>query len=198
MPRLRARAAATTADGAALPACWVNGAYLVGARLGAAFLGDGLGSTVGDAEGVAGFGSAECPIDVEEALEVVRHGILPLVTASQGAPVSPGPSALAAGLPALMVRCRFAHYVAMVGRERMRGGDIEGRAGLKVAIDEWFSSYLKPDAQFRRPLYQAKVAVRPDLKNPELCVAAVEFRLWPPGGEISDVMRIAVALPAPE
>ena len=138
----------------------------------------------------------ECPIEAAEAPEVVQHGILPLAAAEDGV-LSAAPAAMAAGVPELVLRCRFAQCVAMMARERLRHRDIEDCGGLKAALEEWMARYLKPDAQFIRPLYQAQVTVRPDAAQPERWLVGLRFRLWPPADALSTPQSITVAVPAP-
>lgn len=191
MPRLQAR----PAEGAA-PACWTNGAYLLAAQAASALRRHGLGAATLEPLALPGLGTPECPIEATEVPDVVRHGILPVVVQEDGA-LSAAPAAGAANLPVLLVQCRMAQCLAMMARERLRRRDAWDCDSLTVAIGEWLGRYLKPDAQFMRPLYQARVAVRPDGANPDCWTITLGFRLWPPGDALSVPMRATATVPAP-
>jgi type VI secretion system protein ImpC len=208
--------------------CWMNAAYVLGARLADAYAKDGSCLAIqgaeggGKADGLAGHPALDddgapvprCPTEVVVAeardAELRRLGLLPLCrpkgadfvaflgaeTAHQ--PADAGAAALAQ-LPCVLQAARFAHYLKIMARDRLRAStDVND---CERWLNRWLNNYVAadppgggPEARATTPLAEAHVQVQEAPGEPGRFTIIARLRPFLASGD-APLVRMVLRVP---
>ncbi len=215
--------------------CWMNAAYVLGARLTDAFAKTGFCTTIRGAEGggkVEGLPShifvsddgdldLKCPTEIaiteRREAELSKLGFLPLCHYKNtdysvffGAQTTQKPkkydrpeatanAAISARLPYLMATSRFAHYLKVIGRDKI--GSFMEVDDCQAWLHRWITNYVSadpkpsPEVKARYPLREAKIEVREIPGQPGSYNAVAWLRPWLQLEELTASMRLVARIP---
>ncbi len=231
---------ATGANGAvtALPHdeyCWMNAAFVMGARLTDAFAKNGWCTAIRGAENGGkvealpmhvfssddGDADLKCPTEVgitdRRDNELAKLGFLPLCHYKNtdyavffGAQTTHKPkkydrseatenAAISARLPYLMATSRFAHYLKVIGRDKI--GSFMEASECESWLNRWIQNYANSNQnpgtamKLQYPLREAKVTVREVAGRPGSYNAVAWLRPWLQLEELTTSMRLVARIP---
>ncbi len=231
---------ATGANGAvtALPHeeyCWMNAAFVMGARLTDAFAKNGWCTAIRGAENGGkveslpmhvfssddGDADLKCPTEVgitdRRDNELAKLGFLPLCHYKNtdyavffGAQTTHKPkkydrveatenAAISARLPYLMATSRFAHYLKVIGRDKI--GSFMEATECETWLNRWIQNYANSNQnpgtamKLQYPLREAKVTVREVAGRPGSYNAVAWLRPWLQLEELTTSMRLVARIP---
>jgi type VI secretion system protein ImpC len=215
--------------------CWMNAAYVLGARLTDAFAKYGFCVAIRGAEGGGkveglpahvfisddGDPDLKCPTEIgitdRREAEMSKLGFLPLChykntdyavffgaqTAQKpkkyDRPEATANAAISARLPYLMATSRFAHYLKVIGRDKI--GSFMEVEDCQKWLERWIANYIsadpKPseDVKARYPLREAKIEVREVPGQPGTYNAIAWLRPWLQLEELTTSMRLVARIP---
>jgi type VI secretion system protein ImpC len=215
--------------------CWMNAAYVLGARLTDAFAKYGFCVAIRGAEGGGkveglpahvfisddGDPDLKCPTEIgitdRREAEMSKLGFLPLCHSPNtdyavffGAQTAQKPkkydrpeatanAAISARLPYLMATSRFAHYLKVIGRDKI--GSFMEVEDCQKWLERWIANYIsadpKPseDVKARYPLREAKIEVREVPGQPGTYNAIAWLRPWLQLEELTTSMRLVARIP---
>jgi len=215
--------------------CWMNAAYVLGARMTDAFAKTGFCVTIRGAEGGGkvenlpyhvftsddGDLDAKCPSELgitdRREYELSNLGFLPICHYKNtdysvffGAqsiqkpkkydrPEATANAAISARLPYLMATSRFAHYLKVMGRDKI--GSFMEAADCERWLNRWIQNYVNsnenagPDLKARFPLREARVEVKDIPGRPGAYNAIAYLRPWLQMEELTTSMRLVARIP---
>ncbi|MBC9208258.1 type VI secretion system contractile sheath large subunit [Roseomonas aerophila] len=215
--------------------CWMNAAYVMGARLTDAFAQNGFCVAIRGAEGGGkvsnlpnhtfisddGDVDAKCPTEIgitdRREAELSALGFLPLCHYKNtdhavffGAqsvqkpkkydrPEATANAAISARLPYLMATGRFAHFLKVMGRDKI--GSFLEASDCEVWLNRWIKNYVNSnenagsESKARYPLREAKVEVREVPGKPGVYNAVAYMRPWLQMEELTTSMRMVARIP---
>ena len=215
--------------------CWMNTAYVMGAKLTEAFAKFGWCTAIRGAEGggkVEGLPAhifqaddgdmdLKCPTEIaitdRREAELSKLGFLPLCHYKNtdyavffGAQTTQKPkkydrpeatanAAISARLPYIMATARFAHYLKVIGRDKI--GSFMEVEDCQAWLDRWIHNYVsadpKPsqDSKSRYPLREAKVEVKEVPGQPGVYNAVAWLRPWLQLEELTTSLRMVARIP---
>jgi type VI secretion system protein ImpC len=226
--------------GAALPMkhneyCWMNAAYVMGARLTDAFAKTGFCVAIRGAEGGGkvenlpyhvftsddGDLDAKCPSEIgitdRREFELSNLGFLPICHYKNtdysvffGAqsiqkpkkydrPEATANAAISARLPYLMATSRFAHYLKVMGRDKI--GSFMEAPDVERWLNRWINNYVNSnesggqEMKARFPLREARVEVKDIPGRPGSYNAIAYLRPWLQMEELTTSMRLVARIP---
>jgi type VI secretion system protein ImpC len=226
--------------GAALPMkhneyCWMNAAYVMGARLTDAFAKTGFCVAIRGAEGGGkvenlpyhvftsddGDLDAKCPSEIgitdRREFELSNLGFLPICHYKNtdysvffGAqsiqkpkkydrPEATANAAISARLPYLMATSRFAHYLKVMGRDKI--GSFMEAPDVEHWLNRWINNYVNSnesggqEMKARFPLREARVEVKDIPGRPGSYNAIAYLRPWLQMEELTTSMRLVARIP---
>lgn len=216
--------------------CWMNSAYVLGARLTDAFAQHGWCTAIRGAEGGGkvenlpshvfvsddGDTDQQCPTEIgitdRREAELSKLGFLPLChykgtdyAVFFGAQTTQKPkkydrpeatanAAISARLPYIMATSRFAHYLKIMGRDKV--GSFMEASDCEAWLNRWIINYVNgnPDAgqemKAKYPLAEAKVEVREIPGKPGSYNAVAWLRPWLQMEELTTSLRMVARIPA--
>ncbi|MDE1566888.1 type VI secretion system contractile sheath large subunit [Aquabacter sp. P-9] len=216
--------------------CWMNSAYVLGARLTDAFAQHGWCTAIRGAEGGGkvenlpshvfvsddGDTDQQCPTEIgitdRREAELSKLGFLPLChykgtdyAVFFGAQTTQKPkkydrpeatanAAISARLPYIMATSRFAHYLKIMGRDKV--GSFMEASDCEAWLNRWIINYVNgnPDAgqemKAKYPLAEAKVEVREIPGKPGAYNAVAWLRPWLQMEELTTSLRMVARIPA--
>ncbi len=215
--------------------CWMNAAFVMGARLTDAFARNGWCTSIRGAENGGkvealpmhvfnsddGDADLKCPTEVgitdRRDNELAKLGFLPLCHYKNtdyavffGAQTTHKPkkydraeatdnAAISARLPYLMATSRFAHYLKVIGRDKI--GSFMEAAECETWLNRWIQNYANANAnpgqamKLQFPLREAKVTVREVAGRPGSFNAVAWLRPWLQLEELTTSMRLVARIP---
>lgn len=216
--------------------CWMNSAFVLGARLTDAFAQHGWCTAIRGAEGggkvenlpshvfVSDDGDVDqqCPTEIgitdRREAELSKLGFLPLChykgtdyAVFFGAQTTQKPkkydrpeatanAAISARLPYIMATSRFAHYLKIMGRDKV--GAFMEASDCEAWLNRWIINYVNgnPDAgqdmKAKYPLAEAKVEVREIPGKPGSYNAVAWLRPWLQMEELTTSLRMVARIPS--
>jgi len=215
--------------------CWMNAAFVLGARLTDAFAKNGWCTAIRGAENGGkvealpmhvfssddGDSDLKCPTEVgitdRRDNELGRLGFLPLCHYKNtdyavffGAQTTHKPKkwdrpeatdneAISARLPYLMATSRFAHYLKVIGRDKI--GSFMEATECEAWLNRWIQNYSNSNQnpgqamKLQYPLREAKVTVREIPGRPGSYNAVAWLRPWLQLEELTTSMRLVARIP---
>ena len=215
--------------------CWMNAAFVMGARLTDAFARNGWCTAIRGAENGGkvdalpmhvfnsddGDADLKCPTEVgitdRRDNELAKLGFLPLCHYKNtdyavffGAQTTHKPkkydrpeatenSAISARLPYLMATSRFAHYLKVIGRDKI--GSFMEASECETWLNRWIQNYANSNQnpgtamKLQYPLREAKVTVREVAGRPGSYNAVAWLRPWLQLEELTTSMRLVARIP---
>ena len=215
--------------------CWMNAAYVMGARLTDAFAKNGWCTAIRGAENGGkvealpmhvfssddGDADLKCPTEVgitdRRDNELGKLGFLPLCHYKNtdyavffGAQTTHKPkkydraeatdnAAISARLPYLMATSRFAHYLKVIGRDKI--GSFMEASDCESWLNRWIQNYANSNQspgtamKLQYPLREAKVTVREVPGRPGSYNAVAWLRPWLQLEELTTSMRLVARIP---
>lgn len=215
--------------------CWMNAAYMLGARLTDAYARYGWCTAIRGAEGggkVEGLPAhvfqsddgdldLKCPTEVgitdRRDAELGKLGFLPLChykntdyavffggqTAQKPKKYSKDDAtanaAISARLPYMMATSRIAHYLKVIGRDKI--GSYMEAEDCQAWLHDWIHDYVsadpKPDEEkkARYPLREARIEVKEDPSQPGVYNAIAWLRPWLQMEELNASLRMVARIP---
>lgn len=215
--------------------CWMNAAFVMGARLTDAFAKNGWCTAIRGAENGGkvealpmhvfssddGDSDLKCPTEVgitdRRDNELARLGFLPLCHYKNtdyavffGAQTTHKPKkydrpeatdneAISARLPYLMATSRFAHYLKVIGRDKI--GSFMEATECEDWLNRWIQNYANSNQnpgqamKLQYPLREAKVTVREIPGRPGSYNAVAWLRPWLQLEELTTSMRLVARIP---
>jgi type VI secretion system protein ImpC len=215
--------------------CWMNAAYVLGARLTDAFAKTGFCVTIRGAEGGGkvenlpyhvftsddGDLDAKCPTEIgitdRREYELSNLGFLPICHYKNtdysvffGAqsvqkpkkydrPEATSNAAISARLPYLMATSRFAHYLKVMGRDKI--GSFMEASDCERWLNRWIQNYVNStegasaEMKARFPLREARIEVREIPGRPGAYNAIAYLRPWLQLEELTASMRLVARIP---
>jgi type VI secretion system protein ImpC len=215
--------------------CWMNAAFVLGARLTDAFARNGWCTAIRGAENGGkveslpmhvfssddGDSDLKCPTEVgitdRRDNELAKLGFLPLCHYKNtdyavffGAQTSHKPkkydrpeatdnAAISARLPYLMATSRFAHYLKVIGRDKI--GSFMEATECEAWLNRWIQNYANANQnpgnamKLQYPLREAKVTVREIPGRPGSYNAVAWLRPWLQLEELTTSMRLVARIP---
>ncbi|QTL01703.1 type VI secretion system contractile sheath large subunit [Aquabacter sp. L1I39] len=216
--------------------CWMNSAYVLGARLTDAFAQHGWCTAIRGAEGGGkvenlpshvfvsddGDTDQQCPTEIgitdRREAELSKLGFLPLChykgtdyavffgsqttqkPKKYDRPEATANAAISARLPYIMATSRFAHYLKIMGRDKV--GSFMEASDCEAWLNRWIINYVNgnPDAgqemKAKYPLAEAKVEVREIPGKPGAYNAVAWLRPWLQMEELTTSLRMVARIPA--
>lgn len=216
--------------------CWMNAAYVMGARLTDAFAKSGWCTAIrgaengGKVEGLPmhvfasddGDLDLKCPTEVgitdRRDAELGKLGFLPLCHYKNtdyavffGAQTTHKPkiydrpeatanAAVSARLPYMMATSRFAHYLKVMGRDKI--GSFMEAEDCEAWLNRWISNYVNAnddageESRAKYPLRDAKVTVQEVPGMPGSYNAVAWMRPWLQMEELTTSLRMVARIPA--
>jgi len=226
------------ADGSQLPHenyCWMNAAYVMGARLTNAFSLHGWCTAIRGAENGGkvenlpmhiftsddGDLDVKCPTEIgitdRRDGELAKLGFLPLChykntdyavffgaqTTNKAKiydrPEATSNAAISARLPYIMASSRFAHYLKVMGRDKI--GSFMEAADCEKWLNRWINNYVNTneaateDMRAKYPLRDAKVTVQEIAGKPGSYNAVAWLRPWLQMEELTTSLRMVARIP---
>ncbi|MBL8837456.1 MAG: type VI secretion system contractile sheath large subunit [Alphaproteobacteria bacterium] len=227
-----------SATGKALPHeeyCWMNAAYVMGARLTDAFARYGWCTAIRGAEGGGkvenlpshtftsddGDVDQKCPTEIgitdRREAELSKLGFLPLChykntdyavffggqsvqkPKKYDRPEATANAAISARLPYMMASSRFAHYLKIMGRDKI--GSFMEVSDCEKWLNRWINNYVNanesagPEAKARFPLREARVTVEEIPGAPGSYNAVAHLRPWLQLEELTTSLRMVARIP---
>ncbi len=215
--------------------CWMNAAYVMGARLTDAFANYGWCTAIRGAEGGGkveglpthiftsddGDPDLKCPTEIgitdRREAELSKLGFLPLChykntdyavffggqTAQKAKkydrPEATANAAISARLPYVMATSRFAHYLKVMGRDKI-GSFMEAK-DAEVWLNRWIMNYVdgspnpSTNSKLKYPLADAKVEVKEIPGQPGSYNAVAWLRPWLQMEELTASLRMVARIP---
>ena len=215
--------------------CWMNAAYVLGARLTDAFSQSGWCTAIRGAENGGkvedlpmhvfasddGDLDLKCPTEVgitdRRDAELGKLGFLPLCHYKNtdyavffGAqtthkakrydkPEANANAAVSTRLPYIMATSRFAHYLKVIGRDKI--GSFMEREDCEAWLNRWIASYVNAndeagdEMRAQYPLRDAKVTVREVPGKPGTFDAVAWMRPWLQMEELTTSLRMVARIP---
>ena len=215
--------------------CWMNAAYVLGARLTNAFSQYGWCTAIRGAEGGGkvenlpsytftsddGDVDQQCPTEVgitdRREAELSKLGFLSLghykntdYAVFFGAQTTQKPkkydrpeatanAAISARLPYIMATSRFAHYLKVMGRDKV--GSFMEAQNCEAWLNRWINNYVNanpdagPEMKARYPLREARVSVREVPGAPGSYNAVAHLRPWLQMEELTTSLRMVAKIP---
>ena len=215
--------------------CWMNSAYVMGARLTDSFARTGFCTTIRGAENGGmvsnlpshtfvsddGDQDQKCPTEIaitdRREKELSDLGFLPLCHYKNtdyavffGAQTVHRPKkydkaeataneAISSRLPYIMASSRFAHYLKIMGRDKI--GSFMERSDCEKWLNNWISNYVNanpdvgPEMKAKYPLREAKVTVREIPGKPGSYNAIAHLRPWLQMEELTTSLRMVARIP---
>ena len=215
--------------------CWMNAAYVLGARLTDSFARTGWCTTIRGAENGGkvealplhvfnsddGDADLKCPTEVgitdRRDNELAKLGFLPLCHYKNtdyavffGAQTTNKPkkydrpeatsnAAISARLPYMMATSRFAHYLKVLGRDKV--GSFMEATDAENWLNRWILNYVNnnddagPEVKAMYPLREAKVTVQEVPGRPGSYNAVAWMRPWLQLEELTTSLRMVARIP---
>ncbi len=215
--------------------CWMNAAYVLGARLTAAFARNGWCTAIRGAENGGkvedlpmhvfssddGDLDLKCPSEIgitdRRDAELGKLGFLPLChykntdyavffgaqTAHKpkkyDRPEATANAAISARLPYMMATSRFAHYLKVMGRDKI--GSFMEAEDCEAWLNRWISGYVNAnesagdEMRAKFPLRDAKVTVQEVAGRPGSYNAVAWLRPWLQMEELTTSLRMVARIP---
>jgi len=215
--------------------CWMNAAYVLGARFTNAFAKHGWCTAIRGPEGGGridglplhtftsddGDLDATCPTEIgvtdRREAELSRLGFLPLCHYKNtdyavffGAqtiqkpqkydrPEANANAAISARLPYLMATSRFAHYLKVMGRDKI--GSFMEAEEVEIWLNRWINTYVNgnthsgQDMKAKYPLAEARVKVEAIPGKPGAYQAVAWLRPWLQLEELTTSLRLVANIP---
>ena len=215
--------------------CWMNAAYVLGARMTDAFAQNGFCVAIRGAEGGGkvsnlpthvftsddGDLDAKCPTEVgitdRREFELSNAGFLPLCHYKNtdysvffGAqstqkpkkydrPEATANAAISARLPYLMATSRFAHFLKVMGRDKI--GSFMEASDCAAWLNRWIKNYVNgnasagPEMKAKYPLREAKIEVVEIPGKPGSYNAVAHLRPWLQMEELTTSLRMVARIP---
>jgi len=215
--------------------CWMNSAYVMGARLTDAFARYGWCTAIRGAEGGGkvenlpshvftsddGDIDQKCPTEIgitdRREAELSKLGFLPLChykntdyavffggqtvqkPKKYDRPDATANAAISARLPYIMASSRFAHYLKIMGRDKI--GSFMEASDCEKWLNRWINNYVNanenagPDSKARFPLREARVTVEPVPGAPGSYNAVAHLRPWLQLEELTTSLRMVARIP---
>ena len=215
--------------------CWMNAAYVHGARLTDAFSKYGFCTAIRGAEGGGkvenlpshnfvsddGDRDLKCPTEIgitdRREAELSRLGFLPLChyknadyavffgaqTAQKAKeydrPAATENAAISARLPYIMATSRFAHYLKVMGRDKV--GSFMEASDCERWLNRWINNYVNTnenagqESKARYPLREARIEVKEIPGRPGSYNAIAYLRPWLQMEELTASMRMVARIP---
>jgi type VI secretion system protein ImpC len=215
--------------------CWMNAAYVMGARLTDAFAQHGFCVAIRGAEGGGkvdnlpshlftsddGDMDAKCPTEIgitdRREFELSNLGFLPLChykntdyavffggqsvqkPKKYDRPEATANAAISARLPYLMATGRFAHYLKVMGRDKI-GSFMEAK-DCEQWLNRWINNYVNtnekagPESKAKCPLREARIEVKEIPGKPGSYNAVAYLRPWLQMEELTTSMRMVAQIP---
>ncbi|KXF77933.1 EvpB family type VI secretion protein [Paramesorhizobium deserti] len=216
--------------------CWMNAAYVMGARLTSAFARSGWCTAIRGAENGGkvedlpmhifasddGDLDLKCPTEVgitdRRDAELGKLGFLPLCHYKNtdyavffGAQTTHKPkiydkpeatanAAVSARLPYMMATSRFAHYLKVMGRDKI--GSFMEAEDCEAWLNRWISNYVNAnedageEARAKYPLRDARVTVHEVPGKPGAYNAVAWMRPWLQMEELTTSLRMVARIPS--
>jgi type VI secretion system protein ImpC len=215
--------------------CWMNAAFVLGARLTDAFAKNGWCTAIRGAENGGkvealpthmfmsddGDIDQKCPteigIDERREYELSQCGFLPLVHSKNsdfavflGSQTTKKPAkydskaatenaAIASRLPYVMATARFAHYLKVMGRDKI--GSFMEVEDCSEWLNRWINLYVNSsetataESKLRFPLREARVDVKAIPGKPGAYNAVAYLRPWLQMEELTAALRLVANIP---
>lgn len=215
--------------------CWMNTAYVMGARLTDSFAKNGWCTAIRGAENGGrvddlpvhifksddGDTGVKCPTEIaitdRREKELSDLGFLPLCHYKEkdysvffGAQTTQKPkkydrsdatanAAISARLPYIMASSRIAHYLKVIGRDKI--GSFMEKSDCEDWLNRWIMNYVTADdkpnaeAKARYPLAEARVEVREVPGKPGSYNAVAHMRPWLQMEELTTSLRMVASIP---
>ena len=215
--------------------CWMNSAYVMGARLTDAFAQNGWCTAIRGAEGGGmvqnlpsytftsddGDIDQQCPTEIgitdRREAELSKLGFLPLCHYKStdyavffGAQTTQKPkkydrpeatanAAISARLPYMMATSRIAHYLKIMGRDKI--GSFMEASDCEAWLNRWILNYVNgnPEAgqemKAKYPLAEAKIEVKEIPGKPGSYNAVAWLRPWLQLEELTTSLRMVAKIP---
>ena len=215
--------------------CWMNAAYVMGARMTDAFAKYGFCTMIRGAEGGGkvenlpthlfksddGDTDSKCPTEIgitdRREFELSNLGFLPLChykntdyavffggqtvqkPKKYDRPDATANAAISARLPYIMATGRFAHYLKVMGRDKI--GSFMEASDCEKWLNRWISGYVNSneaagaEAKAKYPLREAKVEVREIPGKPGSYNAVAFLRPWLQMEELTTSLRMVARIP---
>jgi len=216
--------------------CWMNAAYMMGARMTNAFAIHGWCTAIRGAENGGkvehlpmhiftsddGDLDSKCPTEIgitdRRDNELGKLGFLPLCHYKNtdyavffGAQTTHKPklydrpeatsnAAISARLSYIMASSRFAHYLKVMGRDKI--GSFMEAADCELWLSRWINNYVNsndsagPELKARYPLREAKITVQEIAGMPGSYNAVAWLRPWLQMEELTTSLRMVARIPA--
>lgn len=215
--------------------CWMNAAFVLGARITDAFSKTNWATAIRGAESGGkvedlplhvfqsddGDLDLKCPTEVgitdRRDAELGKLGFMPLChykntdyavffggqTAHKpekyDRPEATSNAAISARLPYMMATSRFAHYLKVIGRDKI--GSFMEAPDCEAWLNRWISNYVNanddagPDMKARFPLREARVKVQEVPGRPGSYNAVAWMRPWLQMEELTTSLRMVARIP---
>ena len=215
--------------------CWMNAAYVMGARMTDAFAKYGFCTMIRGAEGGGkvenlpthlfksddGDTDTKCPTELgitdRREFELSNLGFLPLChykntdyavffggqtvqkPKKYDRPDATANAAISARLPYIMATARFAHYLKVMGRDKI--GSFMEASDCEKWLNRWIGNYVNSneaagaEAKARYPLREAKVEVKEIPGKPGSYNAVAYLRPWLQMEELTTSLRMVARIP---
>lgn len=215
--------------------CWMNSAYVLGARLTDAFAQNGWCTAIRGAEGGGmvqnlpsftftsddGDIDQQCPTEIgitdRREAELTKLGFLPLCHYKStdyavffGAQTTQKPkkydrpeatanAAISARLPYMMATSRIAHYLKIMGRDKI--GSFMEASDCEDWLNRWILNYVNgnpeagQDMKAKYPLAEAKIEVKEIPGKPGSYNAVAWLRPWLQLEELTTSLRMVAKIP---
>ncbi len=215
--------------------CWMNAAYVMGARMTDAFSKYGFCTMIRGAEGGGkvenlpthlfksddGDTDTKCPTEIgitdRREFELSNLGFLPLLhykntdyavffggqtvqkPKKYDRPDATANAAISARLPYIMATARFAHYLKVMGRDKI--GSFMEAADCEKWLNRWIGNYVNnnesagAEAKAKYPLREAKVEVKEIPGKPGSYNAVAYLRPWLQMEELTTSLRMVARIP---
>jgi type VI secretion system protein ImpC len=215
--------------------CWMNAAYVLGARITDAFARTNWATAIrgtesgGKVENLPrylfpsddGDVDLKCPTEIaitdRRDAELAKLGFLPLChykntdyavffgsqtthkPEKYDRPEATANAAISSRLPYMMATSRFAHYLKVIGRDKI--GSFMEATDCEAWLNRWISNYVNanddagPEMKARYPLREAKVKVEEIPGRPGSYNAVAWLRPWLQMEELTTSMRMVARIP---
>ncbi|MEM6943206.1 MAG: type VI secretion system contractile sheath large subunit, partial [Pseudomonadota bacterium] len=215
--------------------CWMNAAYVLGARLTDSFIDTGWCTRIRGAENGGkvtelpmhlfstdeGDIDVKCPTEIgitdRRDAELGNLGFLPLChykntdyavffgaqTAHKPTkfdrPEATANAAISARLPYIMATARFAHYLKVIGRDKI--GSFMEAEDCEAWLNRWINNYVNsnddagPEMRAKYPLRDARVKVEEIPGKPGSYNAVAWMRPWLQMEELTTSLRMVARIP---
>ena len=215
--------------------CWMNAAYVMGARMTDAFAKYGFCTMIRGAEGGGkvenlpthlfqsddGDTDTKCPTEIgitdRREFELATLGFMPLSHYKNtdyavffggqtvqkpkkfDRPDATANAAISARLPYIMATSRFAHFLKVMGRDKV--GSFADATGIAKDLNRWIGNYVNSnseagaEAKARYPLREASVEVNEIPGKPGSYNAVAHLRPWLHMEELTTSLRMVARIP---